>query len=237
MRLALVLWLAACGQMYQQPGGSSSTDPRSAVAEPTPAARSVEGKAPTPTAAAKPAASSPAPQAEPSPSPAPQAKPAAPAPAEPAASSGAKPGSAAQQWVDAHNRYRAKHCAPPLAWSPKLAEVAQRWADTLKAKGCAFGHSPGAKYGENLAGGTSGALDPTSATTMWYDEIQKYKFPNGGFSMETGHFTQVVWTTTKHVGCGQVTCKGMDIYVCNYDPPGNWEGQYRQHVLPLGCKK
>lgn len=148
-----------------------------------------------------------------------------------------KSSSVAQRWVDAHNRYRAKHCAAPLTWSKKLADIAQKWANTLKAKGCAFEHSPGAKYGENLAGGTSGALDPEGATAMWYDEIKKYNFKKGGFSMETGHFTQVVWTTTKQVGCGQVTCKGMDIYVCNYDPPGNWEGRYKQHVLPTSCKK
>ena len=29
--------------------------------------------------------------------------------------------------------------------------------------------------------------------------------------------------------------KGMDIYVCEYDPPGNWEGQYRDNVRPRGC--
>src|SRR5690606_13198353 len=31
----------------------------------------------------------------------------------------------------AHNRFRARHCAPPLAWSPALARQAQQWADTL----------------------------------------------------------------------------------------------------------
>jgi len=165
----------------------------------------------------------------------PARKPAAPS-AKPAKAE-KKPSSVAQRWVAAHNTYRAKHCAAPLTWSTKLADIAQKWANTLKAKGCAFEHSPGAKYGENLAGGTSGALDPEGATTMWYDEIKKYNFAKGGFSMETGHFTQVVWTTTKQVGCGQVTCKGMDIYVCNYDPPGNWQGQYKQHVLPTSCKK
>lgn len=143
----------------------------------------------------------------------------------------------AQQFIDAHNRYRAKHCAPPLTWSKKLADVAQSWANTLRDKGCVFGHSPGAKYGENLAAGTQGALDPESTVTMWYEEIKHYKFPNGGFSMQTGHFTQLVWRSTTQVGCGHVTCKGNDIYVCNYDPPGNWEGQYRQEVLPASCKK
>jgi len=143
----------------------------------------------------------------------------------------------AQQFIDAHNEARAKHCAAPLTWSKKLADIAQNWANTLKGKGCVFGHSPGAKYGENLAAGTEGALDPTSTVAMWYDEIKLYKFPNGGFSMQTGHFTQVVWRSTQQVGCGHVTCNGNDIYVCNYDPAGNWEGQYRQEVLPASCKK
>ena len=134
--------------------------------------------------------------------------------------------------MKAHNAARAKHCAQPLEWSPAIAKVAQAWADQLKAKGCVFGHSNNNKYGENLAAGTIGALDPESTVAMWYDEIKLYKFPNGGFSMKTGHFTQLVWTDTTQVGCGHVQCNGNDIYVCNYNPPGNWEGQYREHVLP-----
>jgi pathogenesis-related protein 1 len=141
----------------------------------------------------------------------------------------------AQRFVDAHDRVRAKHCAPPLTWSPKLAAVAQKWADSLRDQGCKFGHS-GGQYGENLAAGTAGLLDPEATVKMWYDEIAKYKFPDGGFSMETGHFTQVVWRGTKQVGCGHSTCNGNDIWVCNYDPAGNWDGQYRENVLPLGCK-
>ena len=152
---------------------------------------------------------------------------------EPARTPPAAP-SEAQALVDAHNRVRAKHCAGPLAWSPKLAQVAQQWANSLRDQGCAFGHSKGS-YGENLAAGSTGLLDPESVVKMWYDEVAQYKFPNGGFSMKTGHFTQVVWRATTHVGCGHSQCKGMDIWVCEYDPAGNWEGQYRDNVLPLGC--
>jgi uncharacterized protein YkwD len=141
----------------------------------------------------------------------------------------------AQRFVDAHDRVRAKHCARPLTWSPKLAAVAQKWADSLRDQGCKFGHS-GGKYGENLAAGTAGLLDPEATVKMWYDEIAKYKFPDGGFSAETGHFTQVVWRGTTEVGCGHSSCNGNDIWVCNYDPAGNWDGQYRENVLPLGCK-
>jgi len=137
--------------------------------------------------------------------------------------------------VEAHNRVRAKHCAAPLTWSPKLAAVAQTWAAHLRDSGCTFGHS-GGNYGENLAAGTSGMMDPEAVVTMWYDEVKGYSFKQPGFSMQTGHFTQVVWRSTTQVGCGKVECKGNDIWVCEYDPPGNWEGQYREQVLPAGCR-
>ena len=141
----------------------------------------------------------------------------------------------AQRLVDAHNRVRARHCAKPLAWSAKLAQVAQQWANALRDKGCAFGHS-GGSYGENLAAGTSGTLDAEDVVKMWYDEVSHYRFPNGGFSAQTGHFTQVVWRGTARVGCGRSQCNGMDIWVCEYDPPGNWQGQYRENVLPTNCR-
>lgn len=142
----------------------------------------------------------------------------------------------AKAMVEQHNQVRAKHCAKPLAWSPKLASVAQAWANKLKANNCAFEHS-GGNYGENLAAGTSGYMGPDEVVKMWYEEIKDYDFNNPGFSMTTGHFTQVVWKGTQQVGCGMVQCKGLDVWVCNYDPPGNWEGQYRENVLPTTCKK
>jgi len=170
----------------------------------------------------------------PDPGPAPSPELAAPA-RPPPPTSGLRPSSEATALVEAHNRVRAKHCAAALSWSPRLAQVAQHWANTLRDKGCMFAHS-GGTFGENLAAGTSGTLGPEEVVKMWYDEVAQYKFPNGGFSMKTGHFTQVVWRGTTHVGCGRSQCKGMDIWVCEYDPAGNWEGQYRDNVLPRGCR-
>lgn len=144
--------------------------------------------------------------------------------------------SEAEALVAAHNQVRAKHCAGPLTWSPKLAQIAQQWASSLRTQGCKFGHS-GGQTGENLAAGTSGTLDPEAVVKMWYDEVALYRFPDGGFSMKTGHFTQVVWRGTTQVGCGRSQCNGMDLWVCEYDPAGNWEGQYRENVLPPGCSR
>ena len=158
-----------------------------------------------------------------------------PPPTPPAPPPGPKLSPDAQALLDTHNAVRARHCAAPLAWSPKLAEVAQAWANSLRDQGCKFGHS-GGRYGENLAAGTAGTLDGVAVTRMWYDEVKLYKFPDGGFSMQTGHFTQVVWRGTTMLGCGRSRCNNMDIWVCEYDPPGNVQGMYRQNVLPEGCK-
>jgi uncharacterized protein YkwD len=135
----------------------------------------------------------------------------------------------------AHNDSRARHCASPLAWSADLAQTAQRWADRL-ARSCSLQHS-GGRYGENLWAGTAGAFPARQVADAWYGEASKYDFERPGFSMQTGHFTQLVWVGSKTLGCGTATCKGLRIWVCNYDPPGNVEGQFRANVWPRSCRK
>ena len=134
--------------------------------------------------------------------------------------------------VDAHNHYRADHGASPLTWSNTLASVAQSWADRLLADGCRLVHSDGDTYGENLFfGGPPGAFGPEKAVDTWYSEVKDYSFNDPGFSMKTGHFTQVVWRGTREVGCGASVCPSGDIVVCNYSPPGNVRGEYTENVL------
>lgn len=160
--------------------------------------------------------------------PGPGGEPVGGAPSEPPAST------MATALLAEHNAVRARHCAPPLTWSPKLAAVAQAWAEHLRDHGCGFDHSR-SSYGENLAGGTAGTLDAAAIVGMWAEEESAYDFAHGGFSMDTGHFTQVVWRATRQVGCGMATCNGMDTWVCNYDPPGNMEGDYADNVAPPRC--
>ncbi len=244
----VLLGIGACGPIYpdQQPARQAAADPPQAAGPP--------GGGADPWAAGDPAAppgpagqlddpyASPAPPAPDDPYAAPaspsRADPERPRPAPPPPPPQQQPSglsAEAQALLDAHNKVRARHCAPPLSWSPKLAQFAQQWANSLRDQGCKFGHS-GGRYGENLAAGTSGTLDGQSVTDMWYDEIKLYSFPNGGFSMQTGHFTQVVWKQSTQLGCAVTACRGMDIWVCEYDPPGNVQGMYRQNVLPTGCR-
>lgn len=145
------------------------------------------------------------------------------------------PAGAPAEILTAHNAYRARHCAPPLAWSDEVAGTARAWAERL-ARDCSFQHS-GGKLGENLWAGTAGAFSPASVVASWYDEVAKYDYGRPGFSMQTGHFTQVVWVATGRLGCGTAACKGTQIWVCNYAPAGNVEGQYGRNVLPTTCTR
>jgi uncharacterized protein YkwD len=139
--------------------------------------------------------------------------------------------------LELHNSYRSKHCAEQLKWSKRLARVAQAWANRLRKAGCAFNHSTNRKYGENLFfAGPSSNVSGTQAVETWYEENRSYSFKSAGFAPSTGHFTQVVWRGTRELGCGKAQCNGGDIWVCNYSPPGNTGGQYRENVLPQNCQ-
>jgi len=78
------------------------------------------------------------------------------------------------------------------------------------------------------------AKDPVDVVDMWYAESSLYRFPNGGFSMRTGHFTQLVWRASVGVGCATKVCSANNpfgqtgnwvFWVCDYSPAGNVGGQ------------
>ncbi|VAW28221.1 hypothetical protein MNBD_BACTEROID06-1038, partial [hydrothermal vent metagenome] len=113
----------------------------------------------------------------------------------------------------------------PLEWDETLAKTALKWARQLKKEGCAFKHSRTKGLGENLFMGTTGFYNPKDVVDSWGNEIENYNYEDNSCSGVCGHYTQIVWATTKKVGCAKIKCDGNDIWVCNYDPPGNWVGQ------------
>jgi pathogenesis-related protein 1 len=139
-----------------------------------------------------------------------------------------------QAMLEAHNRLRAQHCAAPLVWSDSVARAAKAWADHLAARGCMLQHSE-TQYGENLSGGSAGTQTPAEVANVWYRENGSYNFAVGGFSMRSGHFTQVVWRGSQRLGCASAACGDLRVWVCNYDPPGNMEGDFQRNVLPTSC--
>jgi uncharacterized protein YkwD len=136
--------------------------------------------------------------------------------------------------LEQHNLYRAKHGVPPLVLSPQLNDAAQHYAEQL-ARTQRLVHSGNKQYGENLFASRSSdqALPrPEVVVDHWYNEIQKYNFNKPGFQAGTGHFTQLVWKSSKALGMGIAQAADGTWYVVgNYSPPGNISGQFPTQVL------
>jgi len=135
----------------------------------------------------------------------------------------------AESMVYWHNEYRAIHGVPAVTWNQTLADYAANYASQ-----CSTQHS-GGDYGENLAYG--GYTNPAYYIYLWYQEGENYNYSNPGFSVSTGHFTQVVWKDTTQIGCGWVTsCAGTlgsyypNYLACEYQPYGNVDGEYAANV-------
>ena len=135
--------------------------------------------------------------------------------------------------VAAHNDARSRAeptpdpALPALQWDEDLAQIAEDWANQ-----CVWEHSMG-ETGENLAW-FSYTVEPAAVVEAWFSEISDYDYATNtcAAGKMCGHYTQVVWRDTTRVGCAMVTCAdvegiGMagDLWVCEYDPPGNWVGE------------
>lgn len=71
------------------------------------------------------------------------------------------------------------------------------------------------------------------AVDDWYQEIKKYNFEKPGFTMSTGHFSQLIWKDSQKLGIAYAQKDGDVYVVANYDPPGNYRGKFKDNVLPL----
>lgn len=140
----------------------------------------------------------------------------------------------AQEALDFHNQCRSEVSVPALSWSAELAAYAQNWADYLALNyNCRMAHRSSMgqatkKAGENIFWGSATLFTPRDAAQSWYSEIKEYTYRpvTAQNFQKTGHYTQMVWKSTREVGMGISVCKnGSVIVVANYFPPGNYLGE------------
>lgn len=143
--------------------------------------------------------------------------------------------------LDAHNQWRAKVGTPALIYSSELAASSQRWADHLKvANQCKMQHSkPDGNYGENLYWASAirwsdgkrevQQIIPQKVVDAWGSEVKDYNYSRNSCAQGKmcGHYTQVVWKSTRSVGCAFAICEDSkeQVWVCQYQTPGNWVGE------------
>lgn len=132
-----------------------------------------------------------------------------------------------QDYVDAHNQARALVGVGPMTWDSRVASFAQNYANQRRGD-CQLVHSPNRPYGENLASGSGFDLTGVDAVNLWVGEKTDYDFNLNTCApgKVCGHYTQVIWNNSVHLGCARVQCNnGAWFVTCNYDPPGNYIGE------------
>ena len=132
------------------------------------------------------------------------------------------------------NGLRAKHAAPPVAYSSSLAAGAQSWAEHLaRINGLVHGGGGPEGAGENLAAVYKTATWKT-AVDLWYSEGAGYNYAATAFDPARGHFTQLVWRATSSIGLGVASNGSIQFVVMWFAPAGNVQGQFLQNVLAGG---
>lgn len=143
------------------------------------------------------------------------------------------------EMTSAHNQWRSQAGVPGVTWSVHLATTAQHWANNLQQnQHCKMTHSGAHGLGENLywasplssSDGTKKlqAVTATKVSDAWGGEKQYYDHASNtcASGKVCGHYTQLVWKTTREIGCAKAVCgDNSQVWVCNYTPPGNWRGQ------------
>jgi len=129
--------------------------------------------------------------------------------------------------VAAHNAVRAGVGVSDLVWDDMLADIAAEWSASLAAEGCTMAHDYSSPYGENLYW-SNFESNPQQVVEAWASEVAFYDYDSNSCAAgeQCGHYTQLVWDTTERVGCARAVCSGgEEIWMCDYDPPGNYVGE------------
>ncbi|WP_417909204.1 CAP domain-containing protein [Candidatus Electronema sp. PJ] len=138
--------------------------------------------------------------------------------------------------LSAHNRWRAEVGVPDLVWSESLAQAAQIWAEHLSNNGCCAMYHSGGGYGENIykvsaVVWSNGRREIQTRTPLqivdgWASEAKNYDYENNTCNGICGHYTQIIWRDSTELGCAVAICPDKaQMWVCNYAPVGNIEGQ------------
>ncbi|XP_072024310.1 peptidase inhibitor 15-like isoform X2 [Amphiura filiformis] len=134
-----------------------------------------------------------------------------------------------------------------MTWDEDLATMAVEYSEK-----CIWGHgtvpniSPYSSIGQNLwiRGGTTQQPGPGPGVTAWHNEVDDYNYDSNSCKTgkQCGHYTQIVWASSRAVGCGLAYCADTEnwsvdnswILTCHYGPAGNYVGA-KPYVTGQSC--
>lgn len=136
--------------------------------------------------------------------------------------------------LSAHNRESSRLGITPLQRSTSLEKSALRWANTIKNGDPRHSANEFPGTGENLYR-TSARLSETTYEVMiaaWVDQKRYFRnkpFPNvssTGDWKDVGHYTAIIWSDTRRVGCAAVEGSHGTTLVAHCAEPGNVYGEW-----------
>lgn len=122
----------------------------------------------------------------------------------------------------------------------QLCDYAQQWANHLASTN-EFYYKADKNLGQNLFCCPVSALvtDLTGqeVASYWYSTMRRYNYFKEAHLLHTnvnaGHFTQMVWFTSRYFGVGKASSRTGKIFVvAYYFPPGNISGLFHENVMP-----
>jgi pathogenesis-related protein 1 len=148
--------------------------------------------------------------------------------------------------LETHNSIRRQLGVPELRWSTQMQVYATEWALFLSREGgCELRyrgsiglplHKNG--LGENLyfhealvasdGSRRRESIDGRIPVLDWARQAEHFNYIDNtcALNQRCDGYTQLVWSDSAVVGCGAASCPNNDqIWVCNYDPPGNFNLQ------------
>ena len=136
--------------------------------------------------------------------------------------------------LDLHNELRKQHNSPKLILNNNINELAEEYAKEL-ILGKMENFDKRIEYGENIL--FYNELNTKEIFKIWKAEENNYDFKENKFSKKSGHFTQIIWKSTKHIGVGYEYDKINKQYcvVVLYYPARNVH-QYPPHDIAADCR-
>ncbi|XP_028409906.1 hornerin-like isoform X2 [Dendronephthya gigantea] len=147
-----------------------------------------------------------------------------------------------QSALEAHNKYRQFHSSPGLSLDGEMSASATEFAQKLAESGINNAeHSlKSSRVDEAESIYSACGTNPSGADVSkeWYKELCNYNYNKHAAidaTKSTGHFTQVIWKSSRKFGIGRAYGKKEDnkdcIYVvARYKPPGNVVGSESTNI-------
>ena len=127
--------------------------------------------------------------------------------------------------LEIHNKKRDIHGSPLLEINEQLCDLAKKCAVKLSKNEDKINYIYKDVFlGQNIYIYKGNNFRIRNIFNEWYKEINNYNFEQPGFTIDSSHFTQIVWKETTKVGCG-AALKDDDEktykVVCYYYKAGN----------------